>query len=61
MTNIWTQAFEDIRKPHFEMEDPYTLSEKMAKKDWDGDGKIESEKDEVWGSRAKAAAASGKP
>ena len=61
MTNIWTQVFEDIRKPYFEMEDPYTLSEKMAKKDWDGDGEIESEKDEVWGSRARAAAAAGKP
>jgi hypothetical protein len=32
----------------------------MAKKDWDGDGKIESEKDEVWGSRFKAAKAAGK-
>ena len=34
---------------------------KKAKKDYDGDGKIESNKDEVWGSRAKAAAKSGKP
>jgi hypothetical protein len=32
-----------------------------AKKDYDGDGKKESPKDEVWGSRAKAAAKSGKP
>jgi hypothetical protein len=32
-----------------------------AKKDYDGDGKIESPKDEVWGSRAKAAAKAGKP
>ena len=32
-----------------------------AKKDYDGDGKIESNKDEVWGSRAKAAAKAGKP
>lgn len=32
-----------------------------ASKDYDGDGKIESPKDEVWGSRAKAAAKSGKP
>ena len=30
-------------------------------KDYDGDGKKESPKDEVWGSRAKAAAKSGKP
>lgn len=43
MTNIWTQAFEDIRKPHFEMEDPYTkIEEEKAKKDYDGDGKVES-------------------
>lgn len=33
---------------------------KKAKKDWDGDGKIESEKDEVWGSRFKAAKKAGK-
>jgi hypothetical protein len=33
----------------------------MADKDYDGDGKIETNKDEVWGSRAKAAAKSGKP
>ncbi len=32
-----------------------------ASKDWDGDGKKESPKDEVWGSRAKAAAKAGKP
>jgi DNA-directed RNA polymerase subunit RPC12/RpoP len=31
------------------------LKEKMATRDWDGDGKIESEKDEVWGSRMRAA------
>ena len=29
--------------------------EKKAKKDYDGDGEVESEKDEVWGSRMKAA------
>jgi hypothetical protein len=34
---------------------------KLANKDYDGDGKKESPKDEVWGSRAKAAAKSGKP
>jgi len=34
---------------------------KTATKDYDGDGKIESPKDEVWGSRAKAAAKAGKP
>jgi len=35
--------------------------EAKAKKDYDGDGKVESDKDEVWGSRAKAAAKAGKP
>ena len=33
---------------------------KKAKKDYDGDGKVESEKDEVWGSRFKAAKKAGK-
>ena len=36
-------------------------AEGKADKDYDGDGKVESDKDEVWGSRAKAAAKSGKP
>jgi len=39
----------------------HELGEAKAKKDYDGDGKIESDKDEVWGSRAKAAAKAGKP
>ena len=33
---------------------------KKAKKDWDKDGKVESEKDEVWGSRFRAAKKAGK-
>jgi hypothetical protein len=33
---------------------------KKAKKDYDGDGDVESPKDEVWGSRFKAAKAAGK-
>jgi hypothetical protein len=33
---------------------------KKAKKDWDGDGEVESEKDEVWGSRLKAAKKAGR-
>lgn len=33
---------------------------KKAKKDYDGDGKVESPKDEVWGSRFKAAKEAGK-
>lgn len=32
---------------------------KKAKKDYDGDGKVETEKDEVWGSRLKAAKKAG--
>ena len=34
--------------------------DKMADKDYDGDGKIETSKKEVWGSRLRAAKASGK-
>ncbi len=34
---------------------------KKATKDYDGDGKVEAPKDEVWGSRAKAAKKAGKP
>ena len=37
------------------------VAKAKAKKDYDGDGKVEAPKDEVWGSRAKAAAKSGKP
>ena len=36
-------------------------SKGTADKDYDGDGKVETPKDEVWGSRAKAAAKAGKP
>jgi hypothetical protein len=39
----------------------YTKKAKGADKDYDGDGKVEAPKDEVWGSRAKAAAKAGKP
>lgn len=39
MTNIWAQPFEEIRKPFFDLE---SLEEERAKKDYDGDGKIES-------------------
>lgn len=34
---------------------------KKSTKDYDGDGKVEAPKDEVWGSRAKAAKKAGKP
>jgi hypothetical protein len=36
------------------------LDEQMANQDYDGDGEIETSKDEVWGSRLKAAAKAGK-
>jgi hypothetical protein len=39
----------------------YEAKSKKSKKDYDGDGKVESPKDEVWGSRAKAAAKAGHP
>lgn len=54
MDNIWAQSFKDIRKPFFEIEDPYTLQEKAAAEDYDKDGKIESGPDEFLGSRDKA-------
>lgn len=50
-------SVDSIRKKTAEGKKP----PKVAKKDYDGDGKKESPKDEVWGSRAKAAAKSGKP
>lgn len=58
MTNIWTQSFEEVRKPFFEMEDPYTLREKKEKEEkengtkrwWDDDGDgVGYEKGEVKG------------
>lgn len=32
MTNIWTDTYKEIRKPFFEIEDPYTLSEEKKEK-----------------------------
>ena len=60
MTNIWAQTFEEIRKPHFEMEDPHApLNEKKEEKKeeegepkrwWDDDGdNVGYEKGEVSG------------
>ena len=46
MSNPWSQAYEDLRKPY--------LEGKMAKKDYDGDGKIETGTQEYMGSRDKA-------
>ncbi len=52
--------FQELMARIAELDKPVQESDK-ADKDYDGDGKVESPKDEVWGSRAKAAAKSGKP
>lgn len=54
------KAEESIKDTNMKKTTEATKSQK-ATKDWDGDGKIEKAKDEVWGSRAKAAAKAGKP
>ena len=46
MSNPWSQAYEALRKPY--------LEDKVAKKDYDGDGKVESGTDEYMGSKDKA-------
>ena len=46
MSNPWAQSFEELRSPY--------LQEKKAKKDYDGDGEIESGTDEYMGSKDKA-------
>ncbi len=46
MSNPWSQVYDDLRKPY--------LEGKMAKKDYDGDGKVESGTDEYMGSKDKA-------
>ena len=46
MSNPWSDIYRDLRAPY--------LQEKKAKKDYDGDGKIESGTDEYMGSRDKA-------
>jgi hypothetical protein len=55
MTEL-SEAKKGVKAPKFKIHAKGT-----AAKDYDGDGKKESPKDEVWGSRAKAAAKSGKP
>lgn len=73
-TRIKEMLGEDIKKLRDKMQElseakkgvrapKYTKKTQGAKaaKDYDGDGKIEAPKDEVWGSRAKAAAKAGKP
>ena len=46
MSNPFAKTFEELRSPF--------LQEKMAKKDYDGDGKIETGTQEYMGSRDKA-------
>ena len=46
MSNPWSDIYRDLRAPY--------LQEKKAKKDYDGDGKIESGTDEYMGSKDKA-------
>ncbi len=52
--------FQELMARMAELDKPVNEEEK-SDKDYDGDGKVESPKDEVWGSRAKAAAKAGKP
>jgi len=53
MTEL-SEAKKGVRAPKF-------TKKAAGTKDYDGDGKVEPAKDEVWGSRAKAAAKSGHP
>jgi hypothetical protein len=55
MTEL-SEAKKGVKAPKYKIH-----SQGTSAKDYDGDGKKESPKDEVWGSRAKAAAKSGKP
>ena len=54
---------EDLAEYDAAIEEAYRCvkeGEKLAKKDYDKDGKVESPKDEVWGSRFRAAKMAGK-
>jgi hypothetical protein len=55
MTEL-SEAKKGVKAPKYKIHTKGT-----AGKDYDGDGKVETPKDEVWGSRAKAAAKAGKP
>lgn len=57
LNNALSDKFEEFAPTIFEGKGK---KEKMADKDYDGDGKIESNKDEVWGSRLKAAKKAGR-
>jgi hypothetical protein len=46
MTNIWTEAYKEVREPFFEMEDPYTnLSEEKKEKEKEEKGEKEESED----------------
>ncbi len=51
-----SEAKKGVKAPKYKIH-----SKGTAAKDYDGDGKVETPKAEVWGSRAKAAAKAGKP
>lgn len=53
------ESAEEDDEEEDEEEDLEEAKSKKSKKDWDGDGKIESDKDEVWGSRMAAAKKAG--
>lgn len=50
MTNIWAKAYEEVRSPFFEMEDPYVVSEekKKEKKDEDKKEKDDDKSSKRW-------------
>lgn len=52
--------FKELMARMVELDQPVQEADK-SDKDYDGDGEVESPKDEVWGSRAKAAAKAGTP
>jgi len=58
LSSLLDAKFEEFASTIFESK--HKKKEKMADKDYDGDGKVESAKDEVWGSRKKAANAEGR-
>lgn len=53
-------AQKDEKEPEEKKSKKVKEAAKKAKKDYDGDGKVETDKDEVWGSRMKAAKKAGK-
>jgi hypothetical protein len=60
-TRIKEMLGENIKQLKDKLANLNEAKKSKAEKDYDGNGKVESPKDEVWGSRAKAAAKAGKP